>query len=150
MRCCVASAFDIPQPLCHLFACCLQRGCWHRYKGSWFDFHQSRLSRFLDNVFLMLTLSSGVSGDGVTERHHIDSCTGEENQLTDDAPWMRRVIGNLVNEFAAAQLLHAHAVFKATSAGDLAVNVPAPLYARAEPQGSRAFLEGREGWRSGH
>ena len=47
--------------------------------------------------------------------------------LLPDAPWSRRVIGSLVNEFAAAQPQRAHAILKATGAGDFVVSVRAPL-----------------------
>lgn len=53
-----------------------------------------------------------------------------------DAPWSRRVIGSLVNDFAAAQPQRAHAVLKATGAGDYVVSVRAPL---AAPGGAAAF-----------
>ena len=49
--------------------------------------------------------------------------------LLPDAPWSRRVIGSLVNEFAAAQPQRAYAVLKRTGAGDLQVSVRAPLEA---------------------
>lgn len=49
--------------------------------------------------------------------------------LLPDAPWSRRVIGSLGNEFAAAQPQRAHAVLKATGAGDFVVSVRAPLFA---------------------
>lgn len=44
-----------------------------------------------------------------------------------DAPWSRRVIGSLVNQFAAAEPQRAHAVLKATRAGGFLVSVRAPL-----------------------
>ncbi len=47
--------------------------------------------------------------------------------LLPDAPWSRRVIGSLVNEFAAAQPQRAHAILKATGSGDFVVSVRAPL-----------------------
>lgn len=49
--------------------------------------------------------------------------------LLPDAPWSRRVIGSLVNVFAAAQPQRAHAVLKATAAGDFVVSVRSPLAA---------------------
>ena len=56
--------------------------------------------------------------------------------LLPDAPWSRRVIGSLVNEFAAAQPQRANAVLQATGAGDFVVSVRAPL---AAPGGAAAL-----------
>jgi len=53
-----------------------------------------------------------------------------------DAPWSRRVIGSLVNEFANARPQRAHAVLKATGAGGFVVSVRAPLGA---PVGAAAL-----------
>lgn len=49
--------------------------------------------------------------------------------LLPDAPWSRRVIGSLVNDFAAARPQRAHAVLKVTGAGDFCISVRAPLCA---------------------
>jgi len=56
--------------------------------------------------------------------------------LLPDAPWSRRVIGSLVNEFATAQPQRAHAVLKATAAGNFVVSVRSPL---AAPVGAAAL-----------
>lgn len=47
--------------------------------------------------------------------------------LLPDAPWSRRVIGCLGNEFATARPQRAHAVLKAAGAGGFLVSVRAPL-----------------------
>ena len=56
--------------------------------------------------------------------------------LLPDAPWSRRVIGTLGNELARARPRRAHAVLKATGAGDFVVSVRAPL---AAPGGAAAL-----------
>ncbi len=56
--------------------------------------------------------------------------------LLPDAPWSRRAIGSLVNDFAAAQPQRAHAVLKTTGTGDFVVSVRAPL---AAPGGAAAL-----------
>lgn len=47
-------------------------------------------------------------------------------RLLPDAPWSRRVIGNLANELANAHPQQAQAVLKATRSGDFVVSVRAP------------------------
>lgn len=59
--------------------------------------------------------------------------------LLPDAPWSRRVSGSLVNILAADQSRHAHAVLRATAAGDFVVSVRAPL---STPVGAAEFCRG--------
>jgi len=51
--------------------------------------------------------------------------------LLPDAPWSRRVIGSLANEFAVARPRHAHAVARHAADGSLVVSVRAPIAAPA-------------------
>jgi hypothetical protein len=53
-----------------------------------------------------------------------------------DAPWSRRVLGSLANELANAQPSLAHAILKATAAGDFTVSVRAP---QVRPHGASDF-----------
>ncbi len=61
---------------------------------------------------------------------------GASAYVLPDAPWSRRVIGSLANELGAAQPQRAHAVLKATGAGDFVVSVRAP---REAPGGAAAL-----------
>lgn len=56
--------------------------------------------------------------------------------LLPDAPWSRRVSGNLSNILASAEPLRAHAVLTPTVSGDFAVSVRAPL---CTPAGAAEF-----------
>jgi hypothetical protein len=56
--------------------------------------------------------------------------------LLPDAPWSRRIIGNLGNILANSHPHHAHALLKKTVAGDLLVSIRAPLDA---PHGAAYF-----------
>lgn len=59
--------------------------------------------------------------------------------LLPDAPWSRRVSGSFNNLLAAARPRHAHALLRATAAGDFTVSVRAPLSA---PGGAAQFCRG--------
>lgn len=59
--------------------------------------------------------------------------------LLPDAPWSRRVSGSLANVLAETQSRHAHALLRATAAGDFVVSVRAPL---CSPFGAAEFCRG--------